>query len=224
MNFLDFIQQQIQENQDKPEEVPLQINEEEPINLNENLDISANGSSSDEEQLYEEYFKEKPSIKATYDEIYEKLKQNSPPQTELENEQLQIIAELQAKLVVQETELLILKKLHFDLKNKQSHQTNKIEQLQKEKDVMTQMKIGYDKKFQKLDEKRKIIDQNQRIIKKLAMSTSNDYLESAIKRVNQQVKINDKVQILQQQPIKENPQVRKLSNQKQQNSFRNNKK
>ncbi|CAD8047994.1 unnamed protein product [Paramecium primaurelia] len=224
MNFLDFIQQQIQENQDKPEEIPLQINEEEPINLNENLDISANGSSSDEEQLYEEYFKEKPSIKATYDEIYEKLKQNSPPQTELENEQLQIIAELQAKLVVQETELLILKKLHFDLKNKQSHQANKIEQLQKEKDVMTQMKIGYDKKFQKLDEKRKIIEQNQRIIKKLAMSTSNDYLESAIKRVNQQVKINDKVQILQQQPIKENPQVRKLSNQKQQNSFRNNKK
>ncbi|CAD8137281.1 unnamed protein product [Paramecium octaurelia] len=224
MNFLDFIQQQIQEKQDKTVEVPQQIKEEEPINLDENLDISANGSSSDEEQMYEEYFKEKPSLKATYDEIYEKLKQNSPPQTELENEQLQIIAELQAKLVVQETELLILKKLHFDLKNKQSHQANRIEQLQKEKDVMTQMKIGYDKKFQKLDEKRKIIDQNQRIIKKLATSTSNDYLESAIKRVNQQVKINDKVQVLKEQPQKDIPQVRKLSSQKQQNSFKNNKK
>ncbi|CAD8056584.1 unnamed protein product [Paramecium sonneborni] len=224
MNFLDFVQQQINEKQDKIEVVPSQIKEEEPINLNENLDVSDNGSSSDEEQLYEEYFKEKPSLKATYDEIYEKLKQNSPPQTELENEQLQIIAELQAKLVVQETELLILKRLHFDLKNKQQHQGNRIEQLQKEKDVMTQMKIGYDKKFQKLDEKRKIIDQNQRIIKKLAMSTSNDYLESAIKRVNQQVKINDKVQILKEQPLKENPQIRKLSSQKQVNSFRNNKK
>ncbi|CAD8059475.1 unnamed protein product [Paramecium sonneborni] len=224
MNFLDFIQQQIKEKQDTIEEVPSQIKEEEPLNLNENLDVSDNGSSSNEEQLYEEYFKEKPSLKATYDDIYEKLKQNSPPQTELENEQLQIIAELQAKLVLQETELLILKRLNQDLKNNQSHQANRIEQMQKEKDVMTQMKIGYDKKFQKLDEKRKIIDQNQRIIKKLAMSTSNDYLESAIKRVNQQVKINDKVQILKEQPLKENPQVRKLSNQKQVNSFRNNKK
>jgi hypothetical protein len=42
--------------------------------LNNNLDVSGVDSTSDEEQLYEEYFKEKPSLKATYDEIYEKLK------------------------------------------------------------------------------------------------------------------------------------------------------
>ncbi|KAM3128258.1 hypothetical protein pb186bvf_019615 [Paramecium bursaria] len=164
---------------------------------NEDVEVKSEmDTSSDEEKLFTNYLSEKPIYKQVYDDLFHTLLQQGPPNTDLELEQMQLIAEMQAKVVVFEYEALSLKRMNSDLKSRQVRQQNQIDQLQKEKEYMDQVKISYDRKFHKLDEKRKILDATSKTIKQLATQKVEDLMDSAMKRVNNTVKINEQVQVL----------------------------
>lgn len=96
MSFFEFLNEQTKLNAQMgslspPENPP---HPEENIETPAELAKSEIETSSDEESTLEEYFKEKPVYKAVYEDLYATLKKNNPPQTPLELEQLQIIAEL----------------------------------------------------------------------------------------------------------------------------------